>query len=417
MHRTWGNATAKIFVVEPLGSSGRFLTAAARDLGAVVHAGTHKDIYDSYPAGLRAELAGVCRTDLADPDRALDEMEAYCRAEGVDAVAACWELLTPLATRLAHRLGLPGNDPDRAAASRNKIAMAAALEHAGVSVPRTVVAGTGDEALDLIGAADLAFPLVIKPAEQGGSWGVSVVGGPDEVRAAVDAAQQYTVAAPHGLSLDPRVIVQEYVDGPEYSADTVVQDGRPFPLPVVRKHTTVDAYRIEIGHTCPAPLPHAAAHEIQAVAARAALAVGIRNGVAHTELKVPPGSGRPVVIETGARLPGGNICEVVEHATGISEARAYLRVVLGQAPETTALRDAACAIRFLVPPRAGILRTLRTADLPGVYSEFTVRPGDPLRAPVDNSCRIGHVIATAPNSAQAELLADRAISQTTIEVA
>ncbi|MCM2417796.1 hypothetical protein [Streptomyces sp. RKAG293] len=51
------------------------------------------------------------------------------------------------------------------------------------------------------------------------------------------------------------------------------------------------------------------------------------------------------------------------------------------------------------------------------HSEFTVRPGDPLRAPVDNSCRIGHVIATAANPAQAELLADRAVSQTTIEVA
>ncbi len=90
-------------------------------------------------------------------------------------MVACWEFLTPLVARLAADLGLPGNDASRALSCRNKRIMARAFAEHARPGPRTLTPRTVDEAHRSVRAAGLAYPLVVKPAEQSGSWGVAVV--------------------------------------------------------------------------------------------------------------------------------------------------------------------------------------------------------------------------------------------------
>ncbi|MET9831580.1 ATP-grasp domain-containing protein [Streptomyces sp. NPDC006385] len=404
-----------VMVIEPMGNAGPFLARAAARLGLRLYAATDERVYAGYEPWLTRCLDGVCLTDLADTASALDDMEAFCRAHPIAGVAVCWELLTPLAALLAARLGLPGNDPLRARAARNKIAMAEAFRAAGVPAPAQAVVATSEQAHSVAASGRLGWPLVVKPAEQGGSWGVSVVAGPDGLDAAVAAAGRFTHAEPHGLPLDARVLLQSYVPGEEFSADTVVHEGVPHPLPVVRKDTTAGRYRVETGHSCPAGLDPRTVWSIQETAARAALAVGVRNGIAHTEVKILPG-GEPVVIETGARLPGDNICEIVEAATGVSEAEAYLRAVTGRAPRTAPTRDAAAALRFLLPDRAGLLQEVVIPEVPGTHSQIHIRPGQPVPEPADSSGRVGHVVARAASVDEARRLAGQVIADSRVKV-
>ncbi|WP_266938497.1 ATP-grasp domain-containing protein [Streptomyces sp. NBC_01408] len=403
-------------MIEPMGNAGRFLVEAADRLGLRLYAATHKDIHDGYPDWLRSALAGVCATDLADTPRALEDMDAFCRQHAIAGVAACFELFTPLAALLAQRVGLPGNDPLLARAARNKILMGEAFAAAGIPAPRWTVVRDVAEAHEAARSHGLGRPLVVKPAEQGGSWGVSVVDGPDRLASAIGAAQQYTHAYPHGLKLDTRALVQEYVPGEEYSCETVVADGVAYPLPVVRKDTTQGRHRIETGHTCPSGLAPPLARRVQHTAARAALAVGVRNGIAHTEVKIPPGTETPYVIETGARLPGDNLCEIIEAATGVSEAVAYLQAVLGRVPDTAASATDAAAIRFLLPQHGGVLREVFIPQAPGTHSELHLQPGDTVPEPADSACRIGHVVARAETVDQACDLADQVAAGSRVEV-
>ncbi|MFD9165336.1 ATP-grasp domain-containing protein [Streptomyces sp. NPDC059558] len=403
-------------MIEPMGNAGRFLVEAAERLGVRLYAATHKEVHADYPDRLRATLAGVCATDLTDTPRALADMEAFCRQHAVAGVAPCFELFTPLAALLAERIGLPGNDPRLARAARNKILMGEAFAAAGIPAPRWAVAHDAAGAYRSAQAHELGWPLVVKPAEQGGSWGVSVVDGPDRLADAVAAAQQFTHAHPHGLELDTRALLQEYIPGAEYSCDTVVAGGVAYPLPVVAKDTTEGRYRIETGHTCPAGLPAPLVRAVQHTAARAALAVGVRNGIAHTEVKIPPGTETPYVIETGARPPGDNLCEVIEAATGVSEAVAHLQAVLGLVPDTVPSRTDAASIRFLLPEHGGVLRQVVIPDLPGTHSEVHLRPGDVVPEPADSTCRIGHVVARAETADQARGLADRVAARSRVEV-
>ncbi|MER6253292.1 ATP-grasp domain-containing protein [Streptomyces sp. NPDC001584] len=403
-------------MIEPMGNAGRFLVEAADRLGVRLYAATRKDIHDGYPDRLRAGLAGVCATDLTDTPKALDDMAAFCRQHAVTGVAACFELFTPLAALLAERTGLPGNDPRLARAARNKIEMGEAFAAAGIPAPRWAVARDAAEAYRAARERALGWPLVVKPAEQGGSWGVSVVEGPDRLADAVGAAQRFTHAHPHGLELDTRALLQEYIPGGEYSCDTVVAGGVAYPLPVVAKDTTEGRYRIETGHTCPSGLPAPLVRKVQHTAARAALAVGVRNGIAHTEVKIPPGTETPYVIETGARLPGDNLCEIVEAATGVSEAVAQLQAVLGLVPDTVPSRTDAASIRFLLPERGGVVRQVVIPDLPGTRGEVHLRPGEVVPDPADSACRIGHVVARAETAERARGLADRVAARSRVEV-
>ncbi|GGV09922.1 argininosuccinate lyase [Streptomyces filipinensis] len=407
----------KILLIEALANSGPYVLDAARALGARVFVATHEDVHESYPAALRDKIHGTVFTDLTDPDRALADLAAFGEATGIDAVAGCWEFFTPLVAHLARRLGLPGNDPRRARACRNKAEMAQAFHAGQVPAPRTISVHTAGQAAHALGRAGIGFPVVVKPAEQGGSWGVSVVENPEQLDTAVQHAQSWPVAAPHGLPMDQRVVVQEYVPGPEFSLDTVVWREEYFHLPVVEKHTTGGAYRAETGHTCPAALPPADLAAVRTAVERALRALGIRNGVAHTELKIPPGRG-PVVIEVGARLPGDHLVDVVRRASGIDEARAYLQAVLGEKPDVPAPREGACAIRFLTPPRAGTFHGVTVLGRHDglVEQDITTAPGAAVGSAHDNSARLGHLVFTARTPAQVNADAAHALAHTRIEV-
>ncbi|WP_282689709.1 MULTISPECIES: ATP-grasp domain-containing protein [unclassified Streptomyces] len=411
----------KLLLLEAMGNTAEYVLDAARDLGAEVIVVTHQDVHDDWysPAVKRkiGENGKLVLTDFSDSESALRQLTELARAEGVTGVVACWEFLTPLVARLAADLGLPGNDASRALSCRNKRIMARAFAEHGVPAPRTLTPRTVDEAHRSVRAAGLAYPLVVKPAEQSGSWGVAVVHSDEELATAFAAAQSHLFQMPHGIPLDPHVIVQEYVGGTEFSIETVSVGGVVTPLVPYDKFTTGGARRAELGHTVPAELDEASVQTLQQAAVAAAQALGVTNGVAHIELKLLP-DGTTRVIELGARLPGDHIVALMRQARGIDEARIYVQIALGLAPSLTPTEDTAAGIRFLVPPRGGTLRSVTGIGGAGAValSRLTVEPGGAVRAPGDNDSRVGYVILHADTAAEVNAAAAKVLADVTVDV-
>lgn len=410
--------THKVLLLEASVAAGDDLLRAAAELGAEAYVATHQDVYADYRDDLKQRITGVVFTDFGVPEQALDELTAFCRTTGIDGVLACWEFLSPVATQLAARLGLPGHDPGHAAACRNKRLMAAAFEAHDVPVPRTVTARDHTALAEGIRAAGLAYPLVVKPAENAASIGVSVVHTPAGLPAAVRLARAETSKPSHGIALDDTVLAQEYVDGDEFSVETVLAHGEIHHLAVTAKLTTHDTRRVETGHTVPADLRPEAHAAVLAATTRAVRALGLRNGVAHTELKLDS-HGTPKIIEVGARPPGDHIMTLVTEATGIDEARAYLQTALGIRPDLTRSRDEAAAIRFLVPPHAGTLA--HVTGLPAgahiIATATTLRPGDQVGDPLDNLQRVGWIMVRGATTTEADANAAEAMSTVRVEMA
>ncbi|MEU8528439.1 ATP-grasp domain-containing protein [Streptomyces sp. NPDC048629] len=410
-----------LLLLEAMGNTGEYVLDAARDLGVEVIVVTHEDVFEEwYSPTLQAEIrnhAKLVFTDFSDSEGALRQLAELARAEHVDGVVACWEFLTPLVARLTADLGLPGNDPSRALSCRNKRIMARAFTEHGIPAPLTLAARTVEEAFARVEAAGLTYPIVVKPSEQSGSWGVSVVRSDEELATAFALAQSHLFQMPHGIPLDAHVVVQEYVGGVEFSIETVVADGVATPLVPYDKFTTDGAKRAEFGHTVPAELDDASVRILQEAAVAAARALGITDGVAHTELKLLP-DGTTRIIELGARLPGDHVVALMRQARGIDEAKVYVQIALGLAPDLTPTADTAAGIRFLVPPRGGVLRSVSGIGESAAVarSSLTVRPGGQVRAPGDNDARVGYVIVHADTAAEVNRAAAEAIANVTIEV-
>ncbi|MFJ9406883.1 ATP-grasp domain-containing protein [Streptomyces sp. NPDC101393] len=408
----------RVLLIEADVAAGEDLLTAAADLGLEAYVATHEELYASYRPELRSKITAPVFTDFRDPEAALAELAAFCRSTGIDAVVPCWEFLAPLATRLAAELGLPGHRDDLADACRNKQLMAEVFAAHGVPCPRTVVASDHPALVRRIAEAGLVYPLVVKPAENAASIGVSVVRSPEELPAAVRLARSQTHKHPHGIALDTTLLAQEYVDGDEFSVETITVEGAAHHVTLTEKFTAQGPSRAELGHTVPAQLPPHLSAAVRTAVTGALAALGLRNGIAHTEVKIDP-QGQPKIIEVGARPPGDHIMRLVKEALGIDVARAYLQTTLGERPDLTPAHESAAAIRFVTAPQAGIIRWI--SPLPqGEHIIATVMaklPGDEVGSPHDNMGRIGQIMLRADTAAEVNTAAETALRSLTVEMA
>jgi len=217
----------------------------------------------------------------------------------------CWnELQVELACDIADRLGV-------AAARfspqlfRNKALMHERLQQEGIPSAFVGSASSPARCRELVREAGL--PAVIKPADFGGSDGVRLVRGEDEI---AKAYRQAVCRAP-----SRRVVVDRFVPGPEVSVECVTTlDGIHHVLAVTEKLVSDPPFFLELGHLIPAALPSGTQVLVESLARRSLTALGMRCGVSHTELKLGPEG--PVVIESAARQAGDMIPKLVHLATG-----------------------------------------------------------------------------------------------------
>ncbi|MGW9395874.1 ATP-grasp domain-containing protein [Streptomyces sp. NPDC055642] len=399
---------AHLLVVESwVGSMSRLLPRAVREGG---HEFTFltRDLHHylrSAPEGVTHPLLGarnVITADTNDSDALLPRVERLHEVFGFDAVVTSCDYYLPTVALAADRLGLPGPDPEAVGNACRKDATRRVLAAAGVPGPRFAV---HEEWADLARAArEIGYPLVVKPVDLCAGMYVRRVDDEEQLGAAVRALADFPVNA-RGQRRAPVVLLEELLDGPEVSVETVSHAGAVHVVGVTDKSVGGAPAFIETGHMFPAALRAAEAAVAEHTALDALKALGLTDGVvAHTEIKLTPAG--PRVVEVNPRPAGNRITELVRHVTGIDLAAAFVDVSLGRAPDLrrtdTGLRSA--AIGFLVPDAAGTLAALdgtahRTA--PGVLELELAEPGRQVRAAGSNNEYLGHVMAGDPDGAGA----------------
>lgn len=357
---------------------------------------------DRYPYaaedGLRVEVL-----DTTDEDAVL----AAARALEPVGVTSSSEYFIAPAAAIAAALRLPGADAEAIRNCRDKAIQRRTLAAAGVPVPAFRAAETVEEAV--AAAVDLGVPVVLKPVSGSGSIGVRLCSAAEEV-AAHAATLLAQAVNERGIPVPGRLLVEELAVGPEYSAEAF--GGRV--VGIVRKHLSPPPAFLEVGHDFPAPLPDDEdAAAVHAVTEAALEALGLCFGPTHVELRLT--SDGPVLIEVNPRLAGGNIPELVRHASGIDLVTETIRLITGGRPHLDATRDQHSAIRFLLAPSAGTLEAVdgadRAAAVDGVVDVRVTRgPGDAVTRAGDFRDRIGHVLTCATTAEEAQAAAEAALA-------
>ncbi|KUO03573.1 carboxylate--amine ligase [Streptomyces caeruleatus] len=400
-----------------VGSMSRLLPRAIREGG---HEFTFltRDLHHylrSAPEGAAHPLLGarnVITTDTNDLDALLPEVARLHSVLAFDGVITSCDYYLPTVARIAGHLGLPGPGPEAVENACRKDATRRVLADAGLPGPRFAV---HEEWADLARAArEIGYPLVAKPVDLCAGMFVRRVDDETQLMDLVRALADFPVNA-RGQRRTPAVLLEELLDGPEVSVETVSYAGTVHMVGVTDKSIGGAPAFIETGHMFPAALSLADLDAAEQTALAALKALGLTDGVvAHTEIKLT--SAGPRVVEVNPRPAGNRITELVRHVTGIDLAAAFVDVALGRRPDLgrtdTGLRSA--AVGFLVPDRAGTLEALdagQLADEPGLLEVQLTEPGKAVKAAGSNNEYLGHVMAGDPDGPGArdrveELLAE-----------
>lgn len=210
------------------------------------------------------------------------------------------------------------------------------------------------------------------------------------------------------------LVVEEYLEGPEVSVETLSLDGECHVIQITDKMTTGAPYFVETGHSQPSMLPADIQLKIMEVAVAANRSIGIENGPSHTEIKVT--SEGPKIIELGARLGGDNITtHLVPLSTGVNMVECCIKIALGETPDYKTKHFKASAIRYL-ESQEGVIQKIEgvqnAGKIEGIKQISIVHGvGEHIKQVRSSVDRIGFVIAQADSAAEAMKKCENAIKE------
>ena len=265
---------------------------------------------------------------IVEKDKILDKCKEI-KPDAVISVAS--DLATLTVNYLADKLGLIGNSLECTKLSTNKYEMRNAFLTNGVSVPKfTKVAGTGKEEISKI--SNFSMQIFLKPTDRSGSRSINKIENWEEVES---GKLKEAIENAIEVSFEKMAIIEEYIDGEEFSAESISYNGKHTLLAITRKRTTGAPHFIETGHIQPAGLDLEMVEKIKKEVFAGLNSLKITNGASHAEFKITS-DGKVKIIEIGARMGGDCIgSDLVKISTGYDFLKMVIDVALGNAPDFT----------------------------------------------------------------------------------
>jgi biotin carboxylase len=296
------------------------------------------------PTWERPYIVDHVTIEPADEESILSAVRALSSRYRIIGVLTHQEPCVALVATIAEVLGLPGCGVQAADRCRDKYAARQAFEASGVPSARCRIAHDRVEAARA--ATEIGFPVVVKPRGLTASIGVCVVHDQAELVEAVDRALGSTFA--EAWRFQPGVVIEEYLDGPEISVDSVVLAGEAWPVVFAGKVLGPPPFFDEFGHVV-APLSELTddPQRVLALVRGAHRALGIRNSMTHTEIRLLRDG--PRVIEVNGRLGGDLIPLVAEYAGGPDLALVSAHVATGAPFDLPGEVTGVAGIRFFYP--------------------------------------------------------------------
>jgi len=380
--------------------SGAFLEAA-KELGVeVVVASERPNVFQEAQPGRYLSL------DFFNPDKAERQAIDFAATRPIDAIVGIDDATTVLAAALSAGLSLPHNSVASTAASRDKHQMRDLLSRDGVPVPSYVLRSLDDD--PVLEARRMVYPCVVKPLMLSASRGVIRADDEGQFVGAVrrlEAILRTPDAAALG-DIARQVLIEAFVPGREVALEGLLVRGELHVLALFDKPDPLDGpFFEETIYVTPSRLSAPVQAEIASCTARAARALGLRDGPVHAELRVNRQG--PSVIEVAARSIGGLCSRTLRFGTGLSLEELILRHALGIGIPSLERERQAAGVMMIPIPRAGVLKEVRgqmeARSVSGIDEiAITAHPGEDLVPLPEGARYLGFIFARAESPERVE---------------
>lgn len=279
--------------------------------------------------------------------------------------------------------------------------------------PRFVSCRTIEDARDAVEL--IGVPVIVKPVDNRGAFGVRRVDGPE----GLESAFLHALMNAHSRE----VLVEAFIEGTHITVDGCFDSsGRHVNLAVASKSVMEGEKPIITEVVYPAEIEPGVCEHVLATNARVVEALGLRRGVTHSEYIVDD-RGRCFLLETANR--GGGVLTsnvIIPSITGVDISELLLKDAFGEPFEVVPWgRSKAALLGFLVFP-PGEVKSIRgtetAARLPGVkHLRMLAKEGDVLGRPQSGADRHGFGIFCGETREEVRALCVRANETIRIEYA
>ena len=365
------------------------------------------------------------KIDLKDKDEILKYAKELKENSGLKGIFTAGTDFSASVSYAAEKLGFPCHSYESALNATIKPRMRQCFDRSNVPSPRFFsLSGaeiTEEKVFSII--ENLSFPCVVKPADNMGARGCRMIRSKDEAWQSVKTAAEN--------SRTSTVILEEYMEGPEFSIDAIVYDGTLTITGFADRHIFYKPYFIETGHTMPTKIDEKKRLALISAFADGVHALGLSCGAAKADIKFTEKG--PQIGEIAARLSGGYMSGwTFPYSSGLNLTKQALLVASGNEPSELIggriplkIKNAGFAL-FDYPSKnvsaerawisiPGKLKSIQFCSKDSCVQDIFPRPvktGDKVDFPRNNVQKCGNVISKSNSYDEAVSSAEQAVSRT-----
>lgn len=230
--------------------------------------------------------------------------------------------------------------------------------------------------------------IILKPGKGSGSMGIATASTKEELHAAWLKTSSVETPYPY--------IAEEFLDGDEYSVETMSYGGRHELIAITQKITTGDPSYVEVGHQLPADLPTECEKEINDFIITFLNKIKHLTGPVHSEIRLCQDG--PKLIEANTRPGGDFIWEMVAKGCGVDLVRATIEYYLSGNIRQRQIGTGAAAVRYFAFENKTVQSVDGYEKLTGldyvVRASCQLKPGDKLGTIYSSDDRQGFIVVT-----------------------
>ncbi|MBR0032313.1 MAG: ATP-grasp domain-containing protein [Treponema sp.] len=296
---------------------------------AAKHLGFESVVVDANPNAVSVPLADAFYPiDLKDKDALLALAENLSKDEenGLSGVFTAGTDFSANVAYVANHFGFPCHDYEACLNASDKVRMRGCFSRAGVPSPafQEIEKSHVEQLCEKAGKGEVEFPKVVKPCDNMGGRGCRLVRSKEELLPAVSASVRNSRTA--------RAIFEDYMEGREFSIDSIVYKGTLTITGFADRHIFYPPYFIEMGHSLPSLADSVVKNQLIATFALGIKALGLTCGVAKADIKYTKNG--PMIGEIAARLSGGYMSGwTFPYSSGMNLTEEAMKIAVGKEPD------------------------------------------------------------------------------------
>jgi len=351
---------------------------------------------------INADQQNVIALNFSDPEEAAEAISEFRPDISLDAILAVDDAGTLVAAKASHMLELPHNSVSSVELTRDKYALRVALSRSKLPSPgyKLFEATQSPDELEHI-ADSVEYPVVLKPRGLSGSQGVIRANTSIEFIDGFNRINKILMLESSRDECDAdlltTILVEDYVPGPEFAIEGVLDKGNLTVLALFDKpDPLVGPFFEETIYVTPTNYPDDVQSQIISTVQFACGALGLTHGPVHAEVRLD--DDKVFLIDLAGRSIGGQCARTLSFGSGLSLEEIILTHAVGDDINQLNRESSAAGVMMIPIPAAGIFQKVSGVDkaekISGIESVSIVpTSGDELIPLPDGNEYLGFIFA------------------------